>query len=322
MGKNRRMIRLLASLILLTAFSAHAQTWPDKPVRLIVPFPPGGGTDILARLLGQKLGEAWGQPIVVENKAGAGGTLGADAAAKSTPDGYTILMVSASYSVNPSLYRLTFDPLKDLVPVSLVASVPFVLVSPPSLPANSVKELIGLASSKPGAMNFASSGNGSAPHLVGELFAMKTNTKLVHVPFKGGAPALNEVLAGRVEVYFSTITQALGSISAGKLKPLAVTSRQRSGAIPQVPTLEESGVRDFDLVDWFAILAPAGTPQPIVTKISEEIGRQVRGAEMKARLAKEGFDGIGSTPAQLEARLRHDMDEYARVVRAAGVRIE
>ncbi|HWI39304.1 MAG TPA: tripartite tricarboxylate transporter substrate binding protein [Burkholderiales bacterium] len=316
------MIRLLASLLLLTAFSAHAQTWPDKPVRLIVPFPPGGGTDILARLLGQKLGEAWGQPIVVENKAGAGGTLGADAAAKSPPDGYTILMVSASYSVNPSLYRLPFDPLKDLVPVSLVASVPFVLVSPPSLPANNVKELVGLASSKPGAMNFASSGNGSAPHLVGELFAMKTNTKLVHVPFKGGAPALNEVLGGRVEVYFSTITQALGSINAGKLKPLAVTSRQRSGAIPQVPTLEESGVRDFDLVDWFAILAPAGTPQPIVTKISEEIGRQVRGADMKARLAKEGFDGIGSTPAQFEARLRHDMDQYARVVKAAGVRIE
>ena len=319
---SKTLFLALAAALCALALPARAQTFPDKPVRLIVPFPPGGGTDILARLLGQKLGEAWGQPIVVENKAGAGGTMGADAAAKAEPNGYTLLMVSASYSVNPSLYRLSFDPLKDLVPVSLVASVPFVLISPASFPASSVKELVALASAQPGRINFASSGNGSAPHLVGELFAMKTKTRIVHVPFKGGAPALNEVLGGRVEMYFSTITQALGAIKSGKVKTLAVTSGQRAAALPQVPTLEESGVRGFDLVDWFGILAPRGTPQPILAKVSEEIGRQVRSEEMRARLSSEGFDAIGSTPAQFESRLRHDMGEYAGVVKAAGVRIE
>jgi tripartite-type tricarboxylate transporter receptor subunit TctC len=231
-------------------------------------------------------------------------------------------MVSASYAVNPSLYRLTFDPLTDVVPVSLVASVPFVLVSPPSFSASSVKELVALARAEPGKVNFASSGNGSAPHLVGELFAMTTGTRLVHVPFKGGAPALTEVMGGRVEMYFSTITLALPSLNAGKLKPLAVTSKQRSALLPRVPTLEESGVPGIDLVDWFGLLAPRGTPAPIVTRLSEEIARQVQGAEMKAQLATDGFEAIGSRPAEFESVLRRDISDYARIVKAAGVRID
>jgi tripartite-type tricarboxylate transporter receptor subunit TctC len=312
----------LAAAACTLSLPASAQTYPDRPLRIIVPFPPGGGTDILARLVARRLTEALGQAVVVENRPGAGGTVGADAAAKSPPNGYTLLMVSASYAVNPSLYKLTFDPLADLVPVSLVAWVPFVLVSPPALSANSVNELVALARAEPGKINFASSGNGSAPHLVGELFAMKTGTRLVHVPFKGGAPALTEVMGGRVEMYFSTISLALPSLNGGKLKALAVTSKQRSSLLPRVPTFEEAGIAGIDLVDWFGLLAPRGTPAPIVTRLSEEIARQVQGAEMKAQLATDGFEAIGSPPAQFESVLRRDVSDYARIVKAAGVRID
>jgi tripartite-type tricarboxylate transporter receptor subunit TctC len=322
MRLTRILLLALVAAACTLSLPASAQTYPDRPLRIIVPFPPGGGTDILARLIARRLTEALGQPVVIENRPGAGGALGADAAAKAPPNGYTLLMVSASYAVAPSLYRLSFDPLTDLVPVSLLASVPYVLVSPPSLSANSVNELVALARAEPGKINFASSGNGSAPHLVGEFFAMTTRTKLVHVPFKGGAPALTEVMGGRVEMYFSTITLALPSLNAGKLKALAVTSKQRSSLLPRVPTLEESGVAGIDLVNWFGLLAPRGTPAPIVTRLSEEIARQVQGSEMKAQLATEGLEAIGSRPSEFESVLRRDIGDYARIVKAAGVRID
>jgi tripartite-type tricarboxylate transporter receptor subunit TctC len=310
------------ALLCAASLPVAAQTYPDRPVRIIVPFPPGGGTDIIARLVARRLTDAFGQSVVVENRPGAGGTVGADAAAKAPPNGYTLLVVSASYAVNPSLYKMPFDPLADLVPVSLIASVPFVLVSPPGFSANSVNQLVTLARTTPGGINFASSGNGSAPHLVGELFAMQTGTKLVHVPFKGGAPALTEVMGGRVEMYFSTISLAQASLTAGKLKALAVTSKQRSSLLPRVPTLEESGVAGIDLVDWFGLLAPRGTPPAIVNRLSEEIARQVQGAEMKAQLATDGFEAIGGSPAQFESVLRRDIGDYARIVKAVGVRID
>jgi tripartite-type tricarboxylate transporter receptor subunit TctC len=317
-----RLTKILCLALAAVACTASAQTYPDRPVRIIVPFPPGGGTDIIARLVARRLTDALGQSVVVENRPGAGGTVGADAAAKAPPNGYTLLVVSASYAVNPSLYKMPFDPLADLVPVSLIASVPFVLVSPPALSANSVNELVTLARTKPGGINFASSGNGSAPHLVGELFAMQTGTKLVHVPFKGGAPALTEVMGGRVEMYFSTVSLAQPSLTAGKLKALAVTSKQRSSLLPRVPTLEESGVAGIDLVDWFGLLAPRGTPPAIVNRLSEEIARQVQGAEMKAQLATDGFEAIGGSPAQFDSVLRRDIGDYARIVKAVGVRID
>jgi tripartite-type tricarboxylate transporter receptor subunit TctC len=310
------------ALLCAASLPVAAQTYPDRPVRIIVPFPPGGGTDIIARLVARRLTDAFGQSVVVENRPGAGGTVGADAAAKSPPNGYTLLVVSASYAVNPSLYKMPFDSLADLVPVSLIASVPFVLVSPPAFSANSVNELVTLARAEPGKINFASSGNGSAPHLVGELFAMQTGTKLVHVPFKGGAPALTEVMGGRVEMYFSTISLAQPSLTAGKLKALAVTSKQRSSLLPRVPTLEESGIPGFDLVDWFGLLAPRGTPPAIVNRLSEEIARQVHGAQLKGQLATDGFEAIGGSPAQFESVLRRDIGDYARIVKAAGVRID
>ena len=299
-----------------------AQPWPDRPIRLIVPFPPGGGTDILARVVGQKLSETLGQIVAVENRGGAGGTLGADAAAKSAPSGYTFLMVSASYAVGPSLYKLPFDPLQDLIPVSLVASVPFALVAYPGLSANNVNELVALARSRPGEINFASSGNGSAPHLAGELFAMRTGTRLVHIPFKGGAPALTEVLSGRVQLLFSTVTQALPQIKAGKLKVIGLSSKQRSEALPGVPTIDESGLPGFDLPDWFGVLAPRGTPEAIVARMSEEIARHIRNSDLKGRLADEGFEPIGSSPAEFGRTLRKDVEEFARVVKSAGVRID
>jgi tripartite-type tricarboxylate transporter receptor subunit TctC len=311
-----------AGLVIWAASLAHAQAWPEKPLRLIVPFPPGGGTDILGRVLAQKLGDSLGQPMVVENRPGAGGSIGADAAAKAPPNGYTFLLVSASYAVGPSLYKLPFDAVNDLVPVSLVATVPFALVAYPGLPASSVAEVIALAKSKPGEINYASSGNGSAPHLAGELFAMRAGVKLVHVPFKGGAPALTEVLGGRVQLLFSTITQALPHIRAGRLKVIGLSSRHRSEVLPDSPTLDESGLKGFDLPDWFGVLAPRGTPEPIVQRMSGEIARHIRIPELKARLAGEGFEPVGSTPAEFREALRKDIETFATVVKAAGVRIE
>lgn len=318
----RWLMSVLAVLLAMAALPAAAQPYPDKPVRIIVPFPAGGGTDIIGRLLGQKLSENLAQPFVVDNRPGAGGTVGAEIAARATADGYTLLLVSASYSVNPSLYKLAYDPLADLAPVSLLASVPFVLVTYPSYPAGSVAQVVAAAKAKPGEINFASSGNGSAPHLAAEMFALATGAKLVHIPFKGGAPALTEVIAGRVQLLFSTITQALPFIKAGKLKALAVSSRKRSATLPDVPTMEEAGVPNFDIVDWFGLLAPRATPNATLERLSAEVIRAANQPELKGRLAAEGFDVIASTPEEFDRLLRKDMEMYGRVVKSAGVKIE
>ena len=319
---RRLVLTVLALLAALATLPATAQKYPDKPVRIIVPFPAGGGTDIIGRILGQKLTENLGQSFVVDNRPGAGGTLGAEAAARSAPDGYTLLVVSASYSVSPSLYKLGYDPLADLAPISLLASVPFVLVTYPDYEADTIAQVIAAAKAKPGEINFASSGNGSAPHLAAEMLAQATGTKLVHVPFKGGAPAITEVVAGRVQLYFSTVTQALPFIKSGKLKAIAVSSRKRSTALPEVPTLEESGVPNFDIVDWFGVLAPRRTPVATLERLSAEIVRGANQPDMKERLVKEGFDVIASTPEEFDRRLRSDVEMYGRIVKSAGVKVE
>ena len=312
----------LAVLMIPGLAAAQAQAWPDRATRIVVPFAPGGGTDIIARLLAQKLTENLGQSFVVENRAGAGGTVGAEAVARSPANGATLLVVSASYSVNPSLYKLTYDPLADLVPVSLMASVPFVLVTYPSFAPKSMSELVALAKAKPGEVNFASSGNGSAPHLAGELLSMNTGVKMVHVPYKGGTPAITEVMAGRVQLLFSTVTQALPYSKAGQLRPLAVTSRKRATALPDVPTMEEAGVPNFDVVDWFAVLVPKGTPQAVVDRINQEVVRAVKSPDMSARLASDSFDVIGSTPGEFDRLLRKDIEAYAGIVKSANVKVE
>ena len=320
-----RAKRVIIAVIFAPAFAfplpAAAQNYPTKPIRLIVPFAPGGGTDILARVIGRKLGESMGQQVVVDNRAGAGGNLGAALAATASPDGHTLLMVSASYAVNASVYKLAFDPVKDLMAVTQVASVPFVLVAHPSLPANSVKELITLAQTRPGKLNYASSGNGSSPHLAGELFTMMTGTKMVHVPYKGGAPALAEVIGGQVPLLFSTVIQALPQLKAGKLKAIAVGSLKRSSALPEVPTIAESGVAGYDVTNWFGVLAPGTTPKPIVLRLNKEIAQHLRSADLRARLASEGADPVGSSPAEFERVIRNDIEKYTRIVKAAGIRI-
>ena len=320
-----RAKRVIIAVIFSPAFAfplpAAAQNYPTKPIRLIVPFAPGGGTDILARVIGRKLGESMGQQVVVDNRAGAGGNIGTELAATASPDGHTILMVSASYAVNASVYKLAFDPVKDLMAVTQVASVPFVLVAHPSLPANSVKELITLAQTRPGKLNYASSGNGSSPHLAGELFTMMTGTKMVHVPYKGGAPALAEVIGGQVPLLFSTVIQALPQLKAGKLKAIAVGSLKRSSALPEVPTIAESGVAGYDVTNWFGVLAPGTTPKPIVLRLNKEIAQHLRSADLRARLASEGADPVGSSPAEFERVIRNDIEKYTRIVKAAGIRI-
>jgi tripartite-type tricarboxylate transporter receptor subunit TctC len=301
---------------------AHAQAFPSKPMRMVVPFAPGGGTDILARVIAQKLGESMGQTVVVDNRPGAGGNLGAELVARATPDGHTQLMVSASYSVNAALYKLAFDPVKDLAPVIQVATVPFVLLAHPSVPAAGMQELLALARAKPGTLNYASSGNGSAPHLAGELLAMMTGSKLVHVPYKGGAPAITDLIGGQVQLLFSTVVQGLPHVRSGRLKPLGVGSPKRSGTLPDVPTIAESGVPGFDVTNWFGVLVPGATPRPVVDRLQREIAQHLGAPELRTRLAAEGADAAGGTPDAFATLIRADIAKYTRIVQSAGIRIQ
>lgn len=304
------------------AVPAAAQGYPTRPIRIVVPFPPGGGTDILARLLAQKLTESLGQQVIVDNRPGAGGKTGTEIAVKAAPDGHTLLMVSASYAVNAAIYRLTFDPVKDLVPVAQMASVPFVLVSNPSLPAGNLKELIALAKARPGQLNYASTGNGSSPHLAGELLTMMTDTRMVHVPYKGGGPALTGVLAGEAQLLFNTVVQSLPHIKAGRLKPIAVGSLKRSSALPQVPTIDESGVKGYDVTNWFGVLVNGQTPRPIVARVNKDIVHHLQDADFRKRLATEGAEPVSGTPQEFGRVIRADIEKFSRVVKAAGIRIQ
>jgi tripartite-type tricarboxylate transporter receptor subunit TctC len=322
----RRLCSILSAAVCAASFGLSlpvlSQEYPTKPMRLIVPFPPGGGTDILARLIGQKLTGSMGQQVIVDNRPGAGGSLGAEIAAKSSPDGYVLLLVSASYAVNASLHKLAFDPLQDLVPIAQVASVAFVLVAHPSLAAGNVKELIALAQSKPGQINYASTGIGSAPHLAGELFTMMTHTKMTHVPYKGGSPAMADLMGGQVQLLFSTVVQALPQIKAGRLKPIAVAGTKRSPVLPDVLTIDESGIRGYDVSNWFGMLAPRRTPDSIVARLNREIVQGLEGADVKNRLAADGVDAVGSTPAEFGALIRRDSERYAQLVKTLGIRPE
>ena len=313
---------LFVALSGVIAVPAAAQAYPTRPIRIVVPFPPGGGTDILARLLAQKLTESLGQQVIVDNRPGAGGKTGTEIAVKAAPDGHTLLMVSASYAVNAAIYKLTFDPVKDLLPVAQMASVPFVLVSHPSLPANNMKELIALAKAKPGQLNYASTGNGSSPHLAGELLTMMTDTRMVHVPYKGGGPALTDVLAGEVQLLFNTVVQSLPHIKSGRLKPIAVGSLKRSSALPQVPTIDESGVKGYDVTNWFGVLVNGRTPRPIVARLNQDTARHLQGAEFRKRLASEGAEPVSGTPEEFGRLIRSDIEKFSRVVKAAGIRVE
>ena len=314
---------LLVVLISLAPFAASAQeNYPARPIRFILPFPPGGGTDILGRLLAEKLAANLGQPVVTENRGGAGGNVGAEAAARSAPDGYTIVLVAPSLAISPTLYsKLNYDPVKDFAPISLVATVPNVMITQPSMP-HSLQDFVSLAKAKPGVLNFGSGGAGTSNHLAGELFNLVAGTKLVHIPYKGVNLAMQDVLAGNVHLVFIGIPAAAPHIKAGKLRALAVVTPQRSSALPDVPTVAEAGLRDFDVTTWYGVLAPAGTPRPIINRLNAELVKVVHSPEVKDRLAATGTDPLTSTPEEFSAYIQREIAKWGDVIRKAGVKAD
>ena len=306
-----------------TASIAQVEGYPSKPIKLILPFPPGGGTDILGRVIAEKLGANLGQPVVVENRGGAGGNDGAEAAAKSPPDGYTLVLVAPSLAISPSIYtKLNYDPIRDLAPVGLVGVVPNVLITDPALPARDLAEFIALAKSKPGAMNFGSGGNGTSNHLAGELFNVKAGVKLVHVPYKGVNLAMNEVLAGRIQLVVIGIPAALPFIQAGRLRALAVIAPRRASTLPNVPTVAEAGLANYEVTTWYGILAPAGTPKPIVERLNAELVKIMHAPDMQEKLAATGTEPRTSTPEEFAEYIKQETAKWREVVREAGLKPE
>ncbi len=323
-----RLLTVLA-LALAGVAPAHGQSWPVKPVRIVVPFPPGGTTDIVARSIGVELQRMWQHPVVIENRAGAGGNIGADQVAKSAPDGYTLLMGTVgTHAINQALYaqngtKLAFDPVKDFVPITLVAGVPNVMVVNAKLPVTTVQEFIVYAKARPGQLNMASSGNGTSIHLTGELFKTVTGVYMVHFPYRGSAPAVTDLLAGNMTVMFDNLPSALPHIKSGRLRALAVTSRTRSPALPDVPTVEEAaGLKGFDASSWFGLFAPAGTPRAIVDKIQADVAKALSVPEVRERFVAQGADPGGNTPEQFAAFIRAETDKWTRVIKFSNAKVD
>lgn len=318
--------RSLAALLLATAstLAAAQSPWPQKPVTIIVPFVPGGGTDLGARLMAQKLSTRWGQSVVVDNRGGAGGVVGADAVARARPDGYTLLVGNlGTQSINPVLYKkLPYDPDKAFAPVSLIAELPFFVLARPTLPAANVRELIALAKKEPGKVSFGSSGNGGAPHLSAEVFAAMSQTQLMHVPYKGGGAVMTDLIAGHVDLLFASVLESIGHVKSGKLKALAVTTTTRSDTLPEVPTVAESGLPGYESGSWLALLAPSGTPRDIVDKIAVDMKAVLADESTRQALIQQGAIPRSSTPAQLQNLIDNDRKRYERIVREKNISID
>jgi tripartite-type tricarboxylate transporter receptor subunit TctC len=315
---------LLACLAGAAASQATGQAYPVKPVHIVVPFPPAGAADLLTRALGKKLTETWGQPVIADNRPGAGGNIGAEATAKSAPDGYTLLMGAiTTHAVSMSLYsNLSYDLEKDLAPVSLVANVPHILVAHPSIPGKSLGEVIGFLKAQDGKVNFASQGNGTLSHLEFELMKSMAGFSANHVPYKGSGPAMIDLLAGTVTLLFDSIPSSLPQIRAGKLKGIAVASSRRSPVLPELPTLSEAGLTGFSADSWFGIMAPAGTPKDVIAKLNADIVKALDSSEVKEIIARQGGEVMGSTTEQMAAQIRSDREKWGKVVRESGARIE
>lgn len=310
-----------AALLLASHAPVFAQAYPTKPIRLIVPSAPGGGTDFSARLIGSKLTEAWGQTVVIDNRTGASGNIGAELAAKSVPDGHTLIIPITSFPVNPGLYsKLPFNTEKDFAPIVLVASAPLLLVVNPAVPAKSVGELVSLAKSRPGQLNYANSGSGTTAHLAGELFKRMAGVDIVSIAYKGGGPAVVDLIAGSVQIYFSTIPAALQQVKANRLRALAVTSSTRVNEIPDIPTVAESGLPGFQVIGWFGLFAPAGTPRPIVQKLNAEIVKVLKAPENRDRLSAHGLIPGGGTPEDLGRFLSEEIARWRKLIQEAGIK--
>ena len=316
-----RLVGLLLSLLFCLNLGAQ-ESWPSRPVRFILPFPPGGSTDILGRLIAERLSARLGQPVVTENRGGAGGNVGAEAAARSAPDGYTIVLVAPSLAISPTLYsKLNYDPVKDFAPVSLVATVPNVMITQPSLPAD-LKEFIATVRARPGAHNFGSGGAGTSNHLAGELFNLVAGTRLVHIPYKGVNLAMQDVLSGNVHLVFIGIPAAAPHIKSGKLRAIAVVAPQRSAALPEVPTVAEAGLADFEVTTWYGVLAPAGTPRNVINRLNAELLKIMHAPELKEKLAATGTDPLTSTPEEFAAYIKREIAKWGDVIRKAGLKAD
>lgn len=324
MPSFRRFLLLLAlSVSVSTAAWPQSAAYPFKPIRLIVGYPAGGASDVAARIVGQKIAQQMGQAVVVENRPGSAGNIGADAVAKSPPDGYTLLLGTISLSVNPSLYpKLSYDPVRDFIAVSMISSTPFLLVVNPNAPYSTVRQLLDAARRSPGTINYATAGNGSGSHLFTELLSDSANVKLTHVPYRGAAPAMTDVLGNQVPLTFDNIITTLPLIKSGKLKPLAVSTRQRSKVAPDIPTLDESGVPGFDATAWFGLFAPAGTPHDIVLRLSREVAQAVKDPSVSEKLLQLGAEPVSSSPEAFEAFYKAEVAKWGKVVRSANIHVD
>jgi tripartite-type tricarboxylate transporter receptor subunit TctC len=314
----------LSLLLGLASFTASAQAYPSKPIRFVVPYPAGGPLDTVARLTAHKVSEAMKQPVIVDNKPGAGGNIGADLVAKSPADGYTLLMGAvATHAINPALYaKMPYDAARDFVPVTQLASTPNVLIVHPGVAASNVREFIAYAKANPGKLNFGSGSNGSAGHLAGELFKTMANVEMTHVPYKGAAPAMQDLAGGQIQVMFDNLASALGPMRAGKVKGLAVTTAKRSSLAPELPTVAESGLPGFDINTWFGVFVSAGTPREVVDRLHGEFVRALAAPDVREKMLNLGAEPVGNRPEEFAAYIRREADKYARVVKASGARVD
>lgn len=323
-----RLTRILAGAATacacaLSGAPAFAQAFPTKPVTMIVAFPPGGGTDIVARKVAERLGKLWGQAVIVENKGGAGGTIGTSQAARSEPSGYTIFMATlGNMAINQHLYKMDVNPVEDLTAITNVVGVNFVMVAKPSLPANNVKELIALAKKEPGKLNYSSSGYGGAPHLATELFMSLTGTKFTHVPYAGSGPSITALLGGQVDFTLDSLVQTLPYIKSGRLKALAVLGAKRSPLLPDVPTVAESGVPGYEFTNWFGLVAPAGTPKDVVAKLHADVSKVLQQPDLRAQLEKMGAEVIDNTPEQFAAEIKADSAKWGKIIKDANIKLD
>ncbi len=319
---RKTITKLAIAFGALAAGFAHAQPYPTKPIKIVAPFAPGGGTDFIARLIAQKLTEKLGAQVIVENKPGAGGNLGAEQAVRSPADGYTLLLVAGSYTVNPSLYKLTFDPVSDITPIIQLSQGPFIVAVHPSVPAKTLKELIDLVKKQPDKLSYASAGSGSITHLASAMFVDMAKLQIVHIPYKGTGPALNDAIAGNVQVLFGSPSITIPHIKSGRLRALAVTTTNRIGAAPDVPTVAESGLAGYEVVLWHGLVGPKGLPRAIVDRINAEANQILKVKEMDTLLATDGVAAAGGTPEQFAATIKSDIERWSKVVKQAGVKVD